>query len=35
VTDLEMQILLARYDRSGDGRISYAEFVEEFVPKTI
>lgn len=34
VTDLEMQILVARYDKGNKGKISYSEFVEEFVPRS-
>ena len=33
-TESELSCLLNRYDRNQDGRISYSEFVDEFLPKS-
>lgn len=32
-SEKELQMLVARFDRKNDGRISYAEFMEEMVVK--
>lgn len=32
-SELDLQLLTQRFDRNSDGRISYAEFMEELVPK--
>ena len=32
-TDLELAILMSRYDRNNDSRVSYAEFSDEMCPK--
>ena len=34
MTEIELQWLLQRYDRNFDGRISYAEFINEILPKS-
>jgi len=33
-TDSEVAILIDRYDRNNDGRISYSEFIDEILPKS-
>lgn len=33
-TDSEVSILIDRYDRNRDGRISYSEFIDEILPKS-
>lgn len=33
-TDSEISILIDRYDRNHDGRISYSEFIDEILPKS-
>ena len=33
-TENEISMLVDRYDRNRDGRISYEEFMEELIPKT-
>ena len=33
-TEKDLQMMVNRFDRNCDGRISYAEFMEELVPKT-
>ena len=32
-SELDLIMITQRFDRNSDGRISYAEFMEEFVPK--
>lgn len=32
-SERELQMLIYRFDRNNDGRVSYAEFMEEMVPK--
>jgi len=32
-TDHELSLLIDRYDRNRDGRISYSEFSEELMPR--
>lgn len=34
-SELDMQMMLMRFDKSKDGRISYAEFTDELVPKCL
>ena len=33
-TDQELALLIDRYDRNHDGKVSYAEFVEEIKPRS-
>ena len=33
-TDHELSLLIERYDRNRDGRISYSEFSEELMPRS-
>lgn len=33
-TESDLQCLMERYDRNGDSRISYSEFMEEILPKS-
>ena len=33
-TEGDLWLLTSRFDRNKDGRISYSEFVEEFIPKS-
>ena len=33
-TEKDLQMMVNRFDRNSDGRVSYAEFMEEMVPKT-
>jgi Ca2+-binding EF-hand superfamily protein len=33
-TSEEISWLIDRYDKNGDGRISYSEFIDEILPKS-
>lgn len=34
VTDLDLRCLMEHYDKNGDGRVSYGEFVQEVRPQS-
>ena len=34
VTQADLQSLMERYDKNGDGRVSYGEFVQEVTPQS-
>lgn len=34
VSNKDIQVLLTRYDKNNDGRVSYSEFCNEILPKS-
>ncbi len=34
VSNKDIQVLLSRYDKNNDGRVSYSEFCNEILPKS-